>query len=116
MTRELPGSESPCPAGACDCGSTDRRTFLGVTTTGLATLFAPGDAVAGPFEDVEFSKLIPADKKLSAAWVASLTARGEPETWAGNDLRFLGMPVGGICTGTLYLGGDGKLWLWNIFN
>ena len=39
-----------------------------------------------------------------------------PETCTGADLRFIGMPVGGLCTGTLYLGGDGRLWLWNIFN
>ena len=45
-----------------------------------------------------------------------LTARGTPETFTGGDLRFIGMPVGGLCTGTLYLGGDGRLWLWNIFN
>ncbi|WP_372809130.1 helix-turn-helix domain-containing protein, partial [Pontiella sp.] len=64
---------------------------------------------------------IPADKQLNPAWVESLTERGHAldlgvagSSKAGS-LKYIGMPVGGIGCGQLYLGGDGKLWLWDIF-
>jgi non-lysosomal glucosylceramidase len=59
---------------------------------------------------------VPADKKLDPAWVKSLFARGEPAVYRGGELATIGMPIGGICAGQLYLGGDGKLWHWDIFN
>jgi uncharacterized protein (DUF608 family) len=72
--------------------------------------------MAGPFENADFDKLVPVDKKLTAAWLRSLVERGVPEWTSGQDLQHIGMPVGGICCGQVYLGGDGRLWHWDIFN
>lgn len=95
----------------------DRRSFL--KTSVLATAgftFARLPLMAGPFSHKDFEKLVPADKKLGAAWLKSLTARGERTVYRGADLKKIGMPVGGVTCGQLYLGGDGKLWHWDIFN
>jgi len=72
--------------------------------------------MAGPFTREDFDHIVPADKKLRPEWVKSLFERGTPEILRGSDLKFVGMPVGGIGAGQLYLGGDGRLWLWDIFN
>ena len=64
----------------------------------------------------------PEDKQLDPAWVESLTQRGHgldakiTGSKAEDTLQYIGMPVGGIGCGTMYLGGDGRLWLWDIFN
>jgi len=71
--------------------------------------------MAGSFEGSDFVKRIPDDKKLDPAWVTSLFARGEKTVYRGAELKQIGMPVGGICAGQLYLGGDGRLWHWDIF-
>ena len=82
----------------------------------MALLASRLQAMAGPFESADFDRLVPADKKLSAEWVESLFARGTPTVYRGEELKYIGMPVGGICAGQLYLGGDGTLWHWDIFN
>ena len=58
------------------------------------------------------------EKKLDRKWVDALYHRGSPTTYlkSKNELQYIGMPVGGIGCGTVYLGGDGRLWLWDVFN
>lgn len=58
-------------------------------------------------------------KEFNREWVRTLTDRGEPISYTREnsaDFEYIGMPIGGICTGQLYFGGDGKLWYWDIFN
>jgi len=62
------------------------------------------------------SHLVPVEKGLSADWLRSLFVRGTKEILKGQELTFIGMPVGGIATGQLYLCGDGTLSCWEIFN
>ena len=82
----------------------------------LGLAFSRLPVMAGPFTREDFDHLVRADKKLSPDWVKSLFERGTPEVLRGSELKFVGMPVGGIGAGQLYLGGDGRLWHWDIFN
>ncbi len=92
--------------------------MVGAAGAAVSLWQSPG-AVAGPFGAEDFDKFpIPADKKLDPAWVASLTARGTPTVYRSErgELMHIGMPIGGVCCGQVYLGGDGSLWHWDIFN
>ncbi len=126
-SHSLPGefsvapSNSPdnrCSSPACGCrGGLDRRQFLklsGLAASALAFVGLP--AIAGPFTRKEFERLVPADKKLKPEWVKSLFERGAPTVYRWPESRLIGMPAGGICAGQVYLGGDGRLWHWDIFN
>ncbi len=61
---------------------------------------------------------IPAEKNIDPRWVAGLYERGTATNYkkSRNELRYIGMPVGGLHAGTVYVGGDGRLWLWQIYN
>lgn len=94
-----------------------RRDFLKMSSAStLGLLLSRQAAMAGPFTSADFDRLVPADKKLSPEWVKSLFERGTPEVLAGDELNYVGMPVGGIGAGQIYLGGDGRLWHWDVFN
>jgi len=101
----------------------NRREFIkmsGACTVGSGLLASGAYGALGVKEaDVvdKYARLIPADKGLDPAWVRSLTSRGEPQVYRERKaLDHVGMPVGGLFAGTVYLGGDGRLWLWNVLN
>ena len=98
-----------------------RREFLRQTALGSVSLALLGRATpamqAGDGQvHLAPDHFIPVDKQLKPEWVKALFAKGEPEWFSGRDLDTIGMPVGGICAGQVYLTGDGRLVYWDIFN
>jgi len=98
----------------------DRREFLKTAGLGIAATtlgahsLAAAEVAKGPAIGV--SHFVPVEKGLAADWLRSLFARGTKEVLLGRELTLVGMPVGGIATGQLYLCGDGTLGCWEIFN
>ncbi|MEP6748497.1 MAG: GH116 family glycosyl-hydrolase, partial [Bacteroidota bacterium] len=100
----------------------DRRIFLQqctLTTAAFISLpvWAKEAAVSAAGSDYPLHN-IPANKNIDAQWIKSLYNRGAASTYlkSKNELKYIGMPAGGLHSGTVYLGGDGRLWLWGIFN
>ena len=102
----------------------NRRDFLKIGGLGAAAITIRGIGGAYGATGITeanikeaYARLIPANKGLPADWIASLTSRGAPQAYTDpKALEHIGMPVGGLFAGTVYLGGDGRLWLWNIQN
>ncbi len=94
--------------------------------TGLAGLGAAFPAIRAAGGEMNaaalYAKFVPRDKGLPADWIASLKGRGHrldtaiTRTKTQGNLDVIGMTVGGIGCGTVYLSGDGRLWIWDIFN
>lgn len=79
-----------------------------------------GAAAAGPMLSSRLfaseQALVPEDKGFAKGRLEALTRRGSPRVIRDpRALRNIGMPIGGICCGQVYLGGDGRLWHWDIF-
>ena len=93
----------------------ERRSFIQLTVGTSAYAFAalrPSSVYAAyGAEGALYRSLVPegatpAAKGIDAAWLASLRQRETVEpvfTKAADELRYIGMPVGGIGCGTLYL-------------
>ncbi len=104
----------------------DRRDFIALSSaSALYLTWSPLATAAGKealSPEELYARLIPRDKNLPADWIASLTTRHHPlDAGITYDARaidpgVIGMTVGGIGCGTVYLSGDGQLWIWDIFN
>jgi len=97
-----------------------RRDFIkktGLLTAGLTALQFPAWS-RDLFEQGYPLHNIPARKNIDPAWIKTLYNRGEATAYykSKNELKYIGMPVGGLHAGTVYAGGDGRLWLWQIYN
>lgn len=100
--------------------TSNRRDFIknaGLLTASLAAIQFPvwGKSIFALDYPVHN---IPVDKNLDPNWLSSLYNRGKETAYykSKNELKFIGMPVGGLHAGTVYVGGDGRLWLWQIYN
>lgn len=78
--------------------------------TGLLIRFPLAQACAQPVS----CGLIPADKAVTPRQLREMRQRGERRIYKGEDRFSLGMPVGGICAGQVYVLGDGTLGGWHI--
>ena len=92
-----------------------KQRMIEVLTVACTLALWAGPAVAAQ-ETPTISHLVPAEKNLPADYTATLLQRGERAVYSGEALETIGMPVGGIATGQLYLRGDGTLGIWQIFN
>lgn len=95
-----------------------RRTLLKIAGGATLSLGMPLK-VLGVLPDgtmVVQDHRVPAEKNLTDEWKQTLVARGDKEVWTGEALEAIGMPVGGIAAGQLYLCGDGTVGCWEIFN
>ncbi len=93
----------------------------------LAVMSMAGALALGQWASAEdpaelYRKTIPEDKHLDPAWVESLTQRGHAldrgisGSKKDDTLKYIGMPVGGIACGTVYLNGDGRLYVWDLWS
>jgi uncharacterized protein (DUF608 family) len=105
-----------CPDGECCRPGTSRRTFLIGGLTTLGALAAPAPVAAALGLDPDGLGVVPADKGITPERISALLDRGTPTEYTGAALEKIGMPVGGGCTGQVYLAGDGRLWAWDILN
>lgn len=85
-----------------------KNVFL--TLACMACFALPSSAQYSPDHKVSL------DKGDIKSFVGDVNSKGERKVYKGEELTTIGMPVGGICAGQLYVRGDGTLANWWIAN
>lgn len=99
-----------------------RRQFLKLSTgAAISGTFLTSRTRAGESIGTLYQRIVPARKNLDAAWALSLAKRGAAldagiQSSEKSHLPNIGMTVGGIGCGTVYLSGDGRLYVWDVFH
>jgi len=99
-----------CQSGGCCGPRVSRRDFLGYTigAAGWSIFGFPGFAGASPDHRLTESEL--------ANWKTALFGRGVPIKYRPKVNPLAAVPLGGIGCGNVYVGADGTLSDWLIFN
>jgi uncharacterized protein (DUF608 family) len=106
-------NECRCCGGRCGDPlplELNRRNFLGRLAGGTAALGVAGHVAWADDED-ETSQPQPVKAGDLGAY-----PKTPPRVYRGKNLEAVGMPIGGIGTGSLWLDGQGRWGIWQIFN
>ena len=105
-------TECRCCGGRCGDAQPlelNRRDFLEKMAVGAAALTVAGQMTWAD----EVDALVP---PVTPHEVAARYPRTPPRVYRGKNLEAVGMPLGGIGTGSIWLNGQGELGIWQIFN
>ena len=105
-------NECRCCGGRCGVkpsAELSRREFMEKLALGTAAMALAGDVAIAQGKE----KLAITPPKLVGGRPYPMTP---PRVYRGKNLDAVGMPLGGIGTGSIWLDGEGKLGIWQIFN
>ncbi|TDD66270.1 twin-arginine translocation signal domain-containing protein [Jiangella aurantiaca] len=117
LTPTNPETAACCGGGgSCEPDGLSRRSFIALSALGAAGAGAALGLWPTSADATVNTRAVPATSHFDRRWLDGLAARGTATEYTGRALRRVGMPVGGACTGQVYLSGDGRTWLWDVFN